>query len=201
MNHRLINDITNYIFMDDTPQKSDIILIPGSSKWQITEKAAELYRAGFAPLILPSGRYSSSLGRFANENVPIGRYKSDFTTDFEYCRHILLANGVHDSAIICEDRATNTMENAMYSAEVVKLLNLKLERAIICCQSFHARRAFISYACYFKGVELLMIPSDTQGITSSNWYKSESTFKKTLREMEKCGEYFVDCYGDIANEV
>ena len=144
MNYRAIKDITDFIFMDDTPEKCDIILIPGTSKSAITEKAAELYCAGYAPYVIPSGRYSSSLGRFAAENIDNPRYVDEYATDFEYCKRILMENGVPESAILREDRATNSMENAMYSAQAVKDAGIEVKRAIICCQAFHARRAFLS---------------------------------------------------------
>ncbi len=59
MNSRAIQDITDFIFMSDLPQKSDVILIPGTSHAEITEKAAELYHQGYAPYILPSGMFVS----------------------------------------------------------------------------------------------------------------------------------------------
>lgn len=192
MINRNIDDITNFIFINDLPQKSDVILIPGSSRHEITEKAAELYHAGYAPYILPSGLYSLSCGHFAKENITKECYKGNFSTDFEYCRHILVTNGVPENAILCEDRATNTMENAMYSAEVIHSLGLTVKRAIICCQAFHARRAYMTYACHFTNVELLVVASETQNICSKDWYKNEKTAKKVLSEVEKCGHYFKD---------
>ena len=58
MNRRAIRDITAFIFMEDQPEKSDIIFIPGTSKSAITEKAAELYRMGYAEYVMPAGMYS-----------------------------------------------------------------------------------------------------------------------------------------------
>ena len=159
--------------MDDTPEKCDIILIPGTSKAAITEKAAELYFAGYASYVMPSGLYSSSLGRFAAENIDNPRYAGEYATDFEYCKRILMENGVPESAILREDRATNSMENAMYSAQAVKDAGFEVKRAIICCQAFHARRAFLSYACHFGDTELIVVPTATQGITKDDWFKSE----------------------------
>lgn len=190
MNNRAIKDITDFIFMEDAPEKSDIILIPGTSKSAITEKAAELYHAGYAPYIMPSGLYSSSLGHFASENIDNKRYFGMFHSDFEYCRHILLENGVPDSAILREDRATNSMENALFSADAVKAAGMDVKKAIICCQAFHARRAFLSYSCYFANTELIMIPTATQGITKDDWFCTEKGYKKVLGEVAKCGAYF-----------
>lgn len=195
MNQRAIKDIADFIFMEDEPEKCDIILIPGTSKSAITEKAAELYRAGYAPYVMPSGMYSSSLGRFAAENIDNPRYAGDYATDFEYCRYILLQNGVPECAILREDRATNSMENAMYSAQTVKKLGIEVKRAILCCQAFHARRAFLSYACHFDGVELLVVPAETQGISKDDWFKYEKSYKKVMGEVAKCGVYLKDMGG------
>ncbi len=46
MNLRIINDITNYIFVADQPHKADVILLPGGSDPAIPEKAVELFVNG-----------------------------------------------------------------------------------------------------------------------------------------------------------
>ena len=120
MNERNIRDITAFIFMEDEPQKSDVILIPGTSQSAVTEKAAALYRAGFAPYVLPAGMYGGKRGSFAAEKIDNPRYAGEYATDFEYCRHILMENGVPEGAILREDRSANTMENAAFSARVLK---------------------------------------------------------------------------------
>lgn len=178
--------------MEDAPQRSDVILIPGSSKSAIVEKAAALYHSGYAPYVLPSGKYSLTFGRFASEYVDDPRYGGEYATEYEYCKAILLRNGVPESAILREDMATNSMENAMYSARVLREAKINVKRAIICCQAFHARRAFLSYACHFEGTELLVVPTDTQGITKSDWYRSDMGYQKVMGEVAKCGTYFKD---------
>ena len=52
-----IDDITAFIFLHDAPQKADILFIPGNGHAEPSEYAAQLYHSGYAPLILPSGRY------------------------------------------------------------------------------------------------------------------------------------------------
>ena len=136
--------------------------------------------------------YSSNLGRFARENIDNPRYAGEYSTDFEYCKYILIENGVPECAIICEEHSTNTMENAEFSASVLKELGLDVKKAILCCQSFHARRAFMSYSCYFPNTEFLVVPTDTQGITQTNWYLSENSYRKVMNELSKCGKYFLN---------
>ena len=192
MNERLIRDITDFIFVSDAPKPADIIFIPGGSFYPIAERAAELWHAGFAPLILPSGRYSSKLGRFARENLT--KYQGEFETEFDFLRHVLMKNGVPDSAILREDRATNTGENAAFSAEVLRAHGLTVRRAILCCKSFHTRRALMTYAKHFPDAELLAAPADTQGIRREDWFLCEESFRKVLGELERCGRYFSDSF-------
>ena len=192
MNQRAIRDISDFIFMNDAPQKSDILFIPGTSQSAVTEKAAGLYCAGYAKYVLPSGMYSGKRGKFAAEKIDDPRYAGDYATDYAYCRHILMANGVPEAAIIREERSTNTMENAAYSAMVLKELGIKVERAILCCQAFHARRAFMSYAKHFPDAEILVVPTDTQGIRREDWFLHEKSYQRVMSEVRKCGEYFLE---------
>ncbi len=178
--------------MNDAPQKSDILFIPGTSQSAVTEKAAGLYCAGYAKYVLPSGMYSGKRGKFAAEKIDDLRYAGDYATDFAYCRHILMVNGVPEAAILREDRSTNTMENAAYSAAVLKELGIKIERAILCCQAFHARRAFMSYARHFPDTEILVVPTDTQGIRREDWFLHEKSYQRVMSEVRKCGEYFLE---------
>ncbi len=192
MNERNIRDITAFIFMEDEPQKSDVILIPGTSQSAVTEKAAALYRAGFAPYVLPAGMYGGKRGSFAAEKIDNPRYTGEYATDFEYCRHILMENGVPEGAILREDRSANTMENAEFSARVLKEAGIPVRRAILCCQAFHARRAFMSYAKHFPGAGILVVPTETQGIRKEDWFLHEASYRRVMSEVYKCGAYFLE---------
>ncbi len=192
---RSIRDITEFIFMDDAPQKSDVIFIPGTSQSAVTEKAAELYCAGYAKYVLPAGLYSGKRGRFAVEKIDKPRYRGEFPTDFAYCKFILTENGVPEEAILREERSTNTGENAEFSAQVLRELGIRVERALLCCQAFPARRAFMSYARYFPDTELLVIPTETQGIRKADWFLGENSYRRVMSEVRKCGEYFLEFPG------
>lgn len=53
MSYRAIQDITDFIFMDDVPEKSDIILIPGTSKSAITKRRRSFIVLGMRPMLCP----------------------------------------------------------------------------------------------------------------------------------------------------
>ena len=64
MYREIMREIGDYIFVEDEPKEADIILIPGNGYPQMAEQAARLYRDGYAPVVLPSGKYSVTLGKF-----------------------------------------------------------------------------------------------------------------------------------------
>lgn len=185
-----IEDITKFIFIEDEPEISDIIFIPGSSNWGLAETAAALYKEGKANKIIPSGMYFYKIGRFLNERVTDERYKGNFVTEAEFLSSVLVKNGVPEKDIIIEKKATNTYENAIFSKELIEKNDLTVRKAIICPQAFHARRALMTYSHMFPDTKFYVVPTDTQGITAENWYKTERGVQVVLGELKKCGEYF-----------
>ena len=65
MNTRILEDISNFIFVEDSLEKADVIMIPGGSYPDLPEKAAELWKKGYAPILVPAGGVSIKLGKFA----------------------------------------------------------------------------------------------------------------------------------------
>ncbi|MFR5795225.1 MAG: YdcF family protein [Christensenellales bacterium] len=61
----------------------------------------------------------------------------------------MLANGVPDHAILREDEATFTYQNAIYSRRRTDAEKLTVRRAILCCMPVHARRAKMYYQTLF----------------------------------------------------
>ncbi len=110
-----IDDITAFIFLHDAPQKGGYPLHSGNGHAEPSEYAAQLYHSGYAPLILPSGRFSVTTGEFDGQKSGARRYEGRFETEWAFMRAVLLANGVPDRAILREDEATFTYQNAIYS--------------------------------------------------------------------------------------
>ena len=71
MYEEFLKQIEDFIFIEDKPEKADVIFVPGNGYPQMAEKAAELYRNGFAPKILPSVvRVSIHSLPYRNELIP-----------------------------------------------------------------------------------------------------------------------------------
>lgn len=60
--NEFMKNVEEFVFAESQPEKADIIFVPGNGFPDMAEKAASLYREGYAPYILPSGRYSITLG-------------------------------------------------------------------------------------------------------------------------------------------
>ena len=137
---KFIDDMTDFIFVEHKPEKADIIFIPGGDQGALAVKAAKLYQEGYAPRVLPSGRFSKPVGRCM---IP------GYETEWEFLRDILIENGVPGEAVLEEREATFTYENAIFSRKVTDAMGLTVERAILCPQACHARRALLYYGCFF----------------------------------------------------
>ena len=81
MYEKFLNYFTDYIFVKDEPQKADVIFVPGNGYPQMAVHAAELWKEGFAPYVLPSGRYSTVLGHFAGVQDLAEQYGGNYETE------------------------------------------------------------------------------------------------------------------------
>lgn len=64
MYEKFLEEVEEFIFMENQPEQADIIFVPGNSYPYMAEKAAELYMAGMAPVILQVENTAYPLGNF-----------------------------------------------------------------------------------------------------------------------------------------
>ena len=67
-----LKNFTDFIFLEDVLEPADVIFVPGNGYPQMAERAAALWKAGYAPFVLPSGKYSVTLGHFSGGGGQIG---------------------------------------------------------------------------------------------------------------------------------
>ena len=53
MASRIITDISDFIFVEDTPEPADAIFLPGGTHAEQPEYAAALYRQGYGKWLVP----------------------------------------------------------------------------------------------------------------------------------------------------
>ncbi|MCR4901284.1 MAG: YdcF family protein [Butyrivibrio sp.] len=187
VNKRSLNDIGQFIFVEDGLDKADIIIVPGAPEPLLAVQAARLWKSRYAPFVLVSGKFSYKNNSFEEEAKNLEEINLP-ATEAEYLASVLLREGVRKSNILVENNSTNTFENARYCAAMLKGNDLK--RIILCCQAFHARRALMTFQSEFPGVEVLVAPVNTKNIMYNNWYETEEGYNLVMGELIKCGKYF-----------
>ena len=178
---KFLEELTNFIFLEDEPQKADVIFVPGSEEGALAKTAAKLYLEGYAPIIVPSGKYA----KWTGHSIVGG-----FETESDYFAHLMMEEGVPESAIIKEREATYTYQNAINTRKLLDERDMEVKRALLCCQAYHARRSKLYYQVLFPDTEILVCPTVTKGITRENWFKSRETAELVLGEIERCGSQF-----------
>ena len=191
-NLRYLNDISNFIFINDDLEEADIIFIPGGSYPEIAEEAAKLWKNGYSNLILPSGAYGINIGSFIEPSSKKDIYNKNYKTEWEFLKDVLVSNDVKEECILKEDRATFTYENAIFSKKVTDSLGIEIKKAIICCKSYHARRCLMYYETLYQDTKFIIHTVDIDNVHKGNWYKTKEGINIVLGELERYGWQFKD---------
>ncbi|MDE6595225.1 MAG: YdcF family protein [Oscillospiraceae bacterium] len=199
--HDLIKEIGDFIFVEDEPQKCNVIITVGGSFPQIAEKAAELYKSGFSEYVLAGGGVSVKTGVFAGVKDKNEIYNGDYKTECDFYEDVLIKNGVPKEAIVREDKSGHTRANAEYAAAVLKEQGIPTEKIILVCKRFHARRCLMFFQSYFPETEIFIVPADIgngeTNVTKDNWHTSPYGIKRVMGELARCGDQFTET--DINN--
>lgn len=196
MASRIITDISDFIFVEDTPEPADAIFLPGGTHAEQPEYAAALYRQGYGKWLIPSGGVSVKKERWPGVSSKADVYTGDYHTDCAFFIDVLRKNGVPASAIVGEFQSGHTRDNAFLSRQVVDEKGLVFRTALIVYKAFHARRCLMLYQLAFPDVSFKVCPVPCYNITKENWYKTEAGIHRVLGELARCGHQFV---GDIEN--
>lgn len=172
--------ITDFIFMKDEIEKASVILVAGGSHLELIQHAAELYHQGYGEYILPSGGKNPKL--------------KNHETEFDFLKEEAIRLGVPESAIIKENQANHTFDNARLSYELCIEKAINIDKVILVCKNFHSRRAYLTYRVAFpKETKFLVQPIiDGKGITKKNWFLHKEYSDRVMNEVEKIGKYFAN---------
>lgn len=118
-----------YLKLDQSLQKTDALLLLGSSDLRVGERAAELYHQGIAPLLIISG----GIGRMTD-----GVFEQ---TEAETFAKIAMDAGVPRDAIVLEDQSTNTGENFRFTQQVLAEKSISLSSVTLVQKPYMERRA------------------------------------------------------------
>ncbi len=195
--NKLISDITDFIFIEDEPCGSDVIIAVGGSDPSIPEKAAELYAKKYAPYVIATGKYSVKLGHFKGVRRKADIYSGDYETECDFYCDVLHRCNVPQNAVIREDKSEFTRQNAEFARTAADEKGIPYGKILVVCKKYHARRCKMFFSSAFPESEIRIAAVDAcdneLDITRDNWYKSEKGIKRVMGELARCGEQF-DCH-------
>ncbi len=191
---RIIQEISDFIFVEDELEKADVIFVPGGSYPELPERAAVLWKEGCAPYVVPSGRFSVTCGRFMGVKSKAGIYRDDYATECELYTDVLRRCGVEEKCILKEDKAEYTAQNARLSKILLDEKGIRPGKAILCCKAYHARRCLMYYQLSFPDTRFMVAPVAVGGLTKENWHRTQEGLGKVLGELARLGTQFTPEY-------
>lgn len=163
------------LFRVDNPVPSDAILVLLGGPEHRPNRAAELYRAGIAPVVLLG---TSSVN------------PTDIWKETEVTVERLVSLGVPRSAIhVFPGLVTSTREEAEKLAEYAKLHRVK--RVTVVTTSFHTARALWIFRKLLRGtgIEIRMAAAAHPGYSETTWYRSDEGMVSYFSEAIKTVYY------------
>jgi uncharacterized SAM-binding protein YcdF (DUF218 family) len=112
--------------------------------------AARLYRAGKAPLVVPSGG-SGAMGEGTSEALAM--------------QQLLLEWGIPASAMLLEDSSRNTAENARFSAKLLRERGIR--EVVLVTSALHMPRALPLFEA--QGLKVHPAAADHEGRQTAHW--------------------------------
>lgn len=176
LQHRNIQQITDFIFVGAAPCEADAIFVVGGSLAEAAELAADLYQKGYADKLIIGGKYSVK-----RDGFPL----PDYATEYDFCRDILLKNGVKAADIYGEKASGYTKQNAEFAKRVVEASELHIKKALIVCKSFHAKRCLLLYQMVFPDVAFTVVTFDGFGVSKENWHQTAYGRERVLGELKR----------------
>ncbi|MBQ8216760.1 MAG: YdcF family protein [Oscillospiraceae bacterium] len=136
--------IWDWMRLGQETEKADCIVGFGCINDDIAVRCAQLYKDGYAPVIL----FSGGLGRNTKS-----RWSS---SEAERYRDIALGLGVPENVMLIENRSTNTGENITFSREILKAHGLAGKKLLCVHKPFMERRVWAAMKAYWPEADFAM---------------------------------------------
>ena len=168
----ILRAVGNFLIVDDTLKKSDVIVVLEGSRDRM-EEAVRLLKEGTAEHILISGSRTSSRGHIESQmRREAGRF------------------GISLPEIIWEEQSRHTFEHPIYVKPILK--ERGFHSAIVLSSPYHMRRAAMLFERTFRGedIELIYRYVRDSGFDPDQWWKDPGMRKVVGLEYLKLGVNF-----------
>jgi uncharacterized SAM-binding protein YcdF (DUF218 family) len=141
---KLAKKIWDYHHVNHTLVKSDCILALGSHDTRVAERAADLFLQEWAPLLI----FSGGLGNLTQDIWT--------TPEADLFAQIAMEKGVPRSAILIENKSTNTGENILFTQQLLQEKGLSPQSFILVQKPYMERRSDATFRKRWPGKKLIV---------------------------------------------
>ena len=164
----LLRKAGEFWVVEDSPDKADAIILLGDDNYpgDRAKRAAELYRAGWAPRIIASGRFLRPYASLA-----------------ELMQRDLMEHGVPAGAIHrLPSFAANTREEAVTMRRLAERQHWR--RVLVVTSNFHTRRSRHIYSRVFRNsADVRILAASDSGYDPDDWWRSRLGRKMFFLEL------------------
>ena len=165
--HPLLSLMGSFWIVDESPAHADVIVMLGDDNFSADRaaRAAQLYKAGWAPRVVASGRYLRHYASIA-----------------ELEEHDLQDRGVPAASIVrFAHRAENTRDETAAIAQLIS--SRRWKRILLVTSSYHTRRArYLAERQFPSGTELHVISAPDSGYDPQSWWRTRDGLKTFAHE-------------------
>lgn len=168
--------VGEYMLVETPLAKADLCLLFGGERAdELATRAAELYHQGYFPLIVVSGGVKTSKGELEAFQM------------FD----VLRKNGVPASAILIEDKATNTGENVTCTMELLKKEGkFKDIKSVLGIGQIHGSRRFLmTLERRWPQVLKMFTAPNYFPVAREDWLQDRTFRRAVIREYKKIPKY------------
>jgi uncharacterized SAM-binding protein YcdF (DUF218 family) len=138
----LAKKVWDYMLMHQKLKQADMIFVLGSNDIRVADRAAEIYKQGYAPLILCAG----GNGKASDFSEPEAKIFSER----------IIALGVPKENIILEPNSTNTGENILFSKKLLQQKEIEVKKIIAVQKPYMERRTYATFMKQWPGIDLIV---------------------------------------------
>ena len=197
----------------DTLQKADAIVVLAGTRGNMSylkgkiETAVELYKQGWAPYIICSGRFSEKVtdtpqlipfkelqmaadcGRIQQKDVAPAATTWDEGIGANYMRDEAIRHGVPAQCILVDHDSLHTHENAQNVAGILEQNNM--QSIILVTSPFHQLRTNLTFAKVLQplGIKIINYYANTGEWERRTWFFDEEKRKLVQSELERITKY------------
>ena len=169
--------ITQFLFLEDPPRQVDLSFVLGSPSISSILPAVDLYLAGLTKKIMISGHGPRS------DSLPEWKMYQDYAIN----------HGVLAQDILVETKATNTLENFVFSQALIeeKIGWGSIQTVAISAKPYHMRRVLMTARQHWPNhLSYVMRPSNApDDPPASTWWQTEGGRQFVLGELRAIGTY------------